>query len=72
MNKRMLRDIMISHGDTNSSLARFIGISESRLSAKINEVRGAEFNQREIGKIRQRYHLSVDEVEVIFFSELVS
>lgn len=72
MNKSMLRAIMISHGDTNGSLARFIGISESRLSAKINEVRGAEFNQREIMKIGQRYNLSTDEVEIIFFSELVS
>lgn len=72
MNKGMLRAIMLSHGDTNGSLARFIGISESRLSAKINEAGGAEFNQREIIKIGQKYNLTTDEVEIIFFNELVS
>ena len=35
-------------------------------SAKINETGGAEFNQGEISKIKQRYNLTADEIDSIF------
>jgi DNA-binding transcriptional regulator YiaG len=53
--------------DTNESLAKYIGISRSRLNAKINGTGGAEFTQGEIQKIRDKYDLSNDEVNDIFF-----
>ena len=57
------------HGDTNASLAKAIGISPQRLSAKINETGGAEFVQGEIEKIKDRYNLTPDEVNDIFFTQ---
>lgn len=67
MNKELLRSVMVLHGDTNRSLAAYLGISEQSLSNKINE-NNTEFRQREIGKIKARYNLTSDQVDLIFFS----
>lgn len=67
MNKKLLRSIMVLHGDTNKELAEYLGISEQSLSAKINE-NGTEFKQGEIAKISTRYHLSAEQVRQIFFN----
>lgn len=68
MNKNLLVSKMKLHGDTNADLATAIGISPQRFSAKLNEYQGAEFNQGEILKIRERYSLTDAEVVAIFFS----
>lgn len=68
MNKNLLLSKMKLHGDTNSDLASAIGISSQRFSAKLNEYHGAEFNQGEIAKIRERYSLTDEEVVQIFFT----
>jgi predicted transcriptional regulator len=66
MNKAKLKSIMILHGDTNKDIACLLGISEQSVSCKINE-NGTEFKQGEIAKIRDRYGLSAEQVEAIFF-----
>ncbi|MCM1273579.1 MAG: hypothetical protein NC225_10480 [Clostridium sp.] len=68
MNGDMLREIMTFFGDTNETLACFLGISVSTFSAKLNEQRGAEFNQGEIIKIIKRYNLTKAQIEKIFFA----
>ncbi|MBT9794514.1 XRE family transcriptional regulator [Clostridium sp. MCC334] len=68
MNKNQLRSVMALHGDNDGMLAEYLGISKSRFSAKINETGGAEFNQGEILKIKHKYNLSAEEVDLIFFS----
>ncbi len=72
MNRSKLRSKMALHDDTGGILARAIGISESRLSAKINETNGAEFTQKEIEAIKKRYDLSPEEIDEIFFEKKVS
>ena len=72
MNKRLLRSEMVLHGDTNKTLSNYLGIAEATLSNKINESNGAEFNQKEISAIRQRYSLSNDKFIDIFFGQGVS
>ena len=67
MNSKLLRSLMVLHGDTNASLAAYLGITENSVSNKINE-RGTEFKQREISKIMRRYDLSADQVREIFFA----
>ena len=67
MNSKLLRSLMVLHGDTNASLAAYLGITENSVSNKINE-RGTEFKQREISKIMRRYDLSADLVREIFFA----
>ena len=71
MNKKLFRALMLLHGDTNQTLAEFLGISEHSLSNKINE-NGTEFKQREIRMIRRRYQLNGDMIDRIFFAEEVS
>ena len=71
MNKAALRSMMVLHGDTNKELAECLGISEQSVSAKINE-NGTEFKQGEIAKIRERYNLTAEQVEAIFFAAEVS
>lgn len=72
MNKFLLRSKMALFGDNNSLLAECIGISKQRFSAKINETKGAEFTQSEIKKIKDRYNLTEEEIESIFFNNIVS
>jgi transcriptional antiterminator len=67
MNSKLLRSFMVLNNDTNKSLADFLGISETSVSNKINEV-GTEFKQGEISLIKSRYKLSPEDVEAIFFS----
>jgi predicted transcriptional regulator len=67
MNASLLRSVMILHGDTNKDLAEFLDISEASVSAKINE-KNTEFKQGEIAKIRDKYNLTAEQVESIFFS----
>ena len=69
MNKNMFKSKMMLHGDTNASLAKAVGLSAQRLSAKINETKGAEFTQGEIQSIKERYNLTNDEVDNIFFAQ---
>lgn len=67
MNKNLLRSIMVLHNDTNADLAEWLDISVQSISAKINE-NGSEFKQGEIAKIKEKYHLSPEQVEQIFFA----
>ena len=67
MNKRMLRSLMALNNDTNKDLAACLGISEASISAKMNE-NGTEFKQGEIAKIKDRYNLTAEQIEAIFFA----
>ena len=62
MNKNMFVSKMKLFGDTQEILAATLGISLSRLNAKINETDGAEFTQSEITFIKIRYRLTAKEV----------
>ena len=68
MNSKLLRSVMVLHGDTNASLAVYLGITEQSVCNKINE-NGTEFKQGEITKIKARYNLDSDMVDRIFFAQ---
>ena len=68
MNKELLRSIMVLYGDTNKTLADYLGITEQSLSNKINE-NGTEFKLREIRRIKFRYNLTAAQVDLIFFAD---
>lgn len=72
MNKLKLESVMKLHGDTGTSLAKYIGMARPTFSAKINETNGAEFTQGEIAKIKDKYDLTPDEIIEIFFDQKVS
>lgn len=72
MNKLKLESIMRLHGDTGTSLAKFLNIARTTFSAKINETNGAEFTQGEIAMIRMKYSLSPNDVVEIFFDPKLS
>ena len=72
MQKNELVSVMKKHGDRQEDLALHIGISPQRFSVKINEKDGAEFTQGEIAKIKEKYNLTAEEVDVIFFAQDVS
>lgn len=59
---------MVLNGDTNASLADYLGITEQSVSNKINE-NGTEFKQGEIAKIKARYNLESAMVDKIFFAD---
>ena len=67
MNKAKLRSFMALHGDTNKDVAELLGITEQSFSCKINE-NGTEFKQGEITKLKDKYKLTPDDVDEIFFT----
>lgn len=71
MNKNKLKGLIVTYDGNQSALATAMGLSLSRLNAKINE-NDAEFTQSEIAFIRDRYGLSKEEVCDIFFEDEVS
>lgn len=71
MNKKLLRGLMALHGDTNKSLAEYLGISEQSVCNKINEKK-TEFTREEIQAIKRKYNMSADLVDLVFFAEEVS
>ena len=72
MNKQKLVGIMHGNGDTQEILAKAIGISVQRFNAKINETNNAEFTQGDIQRIKERYDLTAEDIDEIFFARLVS
>lgn len=67
MNKSLLAGVMVKNEDTQGTLAAAMGLSLSRLNAKINEREGASFTQPEMEFIIERYKLSNDDAIQIFF-----
>lgn len=63
----LLRSHMVKHSDTQAGLAKDLGLSLSRVNAKIHNTRGAEFKQSEIALIKKKYGLSAQEIDDIFF-----
>lgn len=72
MNKNELVSVIKKHGDRQEDLAKYIGISPQRFSAKINQRDGADFTRGEIQKIIEKYNLSVEDIHLIFFTSDVS
>lgn len=72
MNERKLKAVMQLHGESQQDLAQYLQMSLSRLNAKINGYRGAQFRQNEIAAIQEHYGLSAEEVNEIFFALTVS
>lgn len=72
MNPKLLKSFMALNGDTIRDLAECLGISAQSVSYKINEKiinkDKIEFKQGEIAKIKERYNLSAEQVEAIFFN----
>ena len=67
MDGKLLRSIMVLHGDTLKSLAQFLNVSEQTVCNKINE-NGTEFKQGEIAQIKRRYNLDSSMIDRIFFA----
>lgn len=55
MNERKLKAVMQLHGESQQDLAQYLQMSLSRLNAKINEYRGAQFRQNEIAAIQEHF-----------------
>ena len=72
LNKNLLVSKIKLHGDTQIDLAKYIGTSLGRFNAKLNENGNAQFTQGEISKIKEKYNLSGEEVNAIFFADVVS
>lgn len=62
-----LKSVMALYGDTISDLAKLLNKTEQTIYNKLRED-GTEFTQGEIAKIKDRYQLTMAEVEAIFFN----
>lgn len=72
MDKNLFASFMKRHGDTQQILAEEMGISLSRLNAKINETGGAQFGSNEIQFIAKRYRMKAKDIVACFFAQKVS
>lgn len=66
MDSQKLKGLIVTFDGNQENLAKAMGMSLSRLNAKINET-GAEFTKTEIEFIRDRYKMSRKQVMDIFF-----
>ena len=66
MNTKLLKATMVAHGDTQAQLADAIGISASNFNDKINGK--VSFRQNDILAIKERYSLTAEDVDHIFFA----
>ena len=67
MDKQALKGLIVINDGKQEVLAAAMGMSLSRLNAKINET-DTEFTKSEIEFIRDRYKMSRKQVMDIFFS----
>lgn len=65
IDRKLLKSKQSLHGDTDSSLAKYLRITPQTFSSKVNGK--ADFTVGELKKIRDRYSLSDEEVTAIFF-----
>lgn len=72
MNTNLLKSYIVRYDGTQQKLADAMGLSLSRLNAKINGTGNADFTQSEVAFIRTRYKLSNKDVCDIFFARSVS
>ncbi len=72
MNVGKLLGIIKENGDTQTTLANKIGLTRGRLNAKIHQRNNASFTQPEILAIKNRYLLSSEQIDEIFFTQQVS
>lgn len=70
--KYLLESKMKLYQDTQAKLAEVLNISLQTFNIKINSKDGACFTQNEILALKNRYKLSADEVNEIFFADGVS
>ena len=66
MNSNILKSIIKLNEDTQEELAEYLGITNSTLSFKINGKN--DFLRAEIQLIKQRYKLTPQEIDQIFFN----
>ena len=71
MNTKLLKSFIARNGDTQEKLAEYLGISLSNLNAKLHGKRSS-FRQNEIMAIKERYGLSADDIDEIFFASELS
>ena len=62
---------MALHNETNKDLAKALSISETSFSGKINNNK-REFTQSEMATIIERYSLTPNQINEIFFNSKVS
>jgi transcriptional regulator with XRE-family HTH domain len=72
MDKNKLKSVAYAHGETLKDLADAIGMSRSAFSLKLNERTDSGFTQPEIKQIKDHYNLSAEDVDLIFFADLVT
>lgn len=65
--KNKLKGIMIYHNDTQENLSKALGLAVATLSYKMNG--RTEFTRQEISKIKERYNLTAEELDDIFFND---
>lgn len=71
MNKARLKGVIVAHGDTQTDLAKALGLSLSALSLRING-HGSGFRQTEMDAIKKRYNLTAEDMDGIFFDRELS
>ena len=67
MNKQALKALTARHGETLTDLAHVLGITENRLADKISGHNREDFTLNDIAETRKHYHLSAEQVELVFF-----
>ena len=66
VNKNEFRSVMIRHGENQSDVAKWLGMSVANLSKKLNG--NGDWTVAQIMCVKKRYDLSPEDIDRIFFS----
>ena len=66
MNTELLKSIIVLNKDTQGELANYLGTTQGTLSFKITGK--SDFTRSEIKRIKDRYNLTAEQVNEIFFN----
>ena len=65
MNRIEMKVVMMRNQDTQEKLAEALGLQVSGVNARINGK--TDFKSKEIKKIKERYNLSPEDIDALFF-----
>lgn len=65
--KHRLKEQMDRYGDSQEELAEYLGVTYQTLSKKLNG--HGDFSRTEIRKMKDRYSLTAQQIDHIFFTD---
>lgn len=65
VNKNELKSVMVRYGDTMTDLGKYLGMTYTNVSKKLNGY--SDWTVSQVYAVKQRYNLTAEDIDRIFF-----